>query len=226
MATSTITLMLSTKFTDKINQILPQTQCKSCGYKDCHAYAQAISEEKENINRCAPGGAQVIQQLAEITKKTVVTLDSNIQATDLHSTAVIDEQFCIGCTLCIDACPIDSIVGTAKRMHSVLNSLCSGCGLCLPPCPTNCIEIIPLNHAIEKNKPSSLKLMRLSQNKRSELWKGKYEIKLLRKEKSTRDHAQKRTNDAVNPRLTQDKAKQIATAMKIARKRLIVASNT
>ncbi|MDA0236992.1 MAG: RnfABCDGE type electron transport complex subunit B [Proteobacteria bacterium] len=213
--------MFSIKLVDDIDQILPQTQCQSCGYKDCRTYAEAISGSKENINRCAPGGEHVIQQLAQITKYAVVALDASIQPTDLQSTAVIDEQCCIGCTLCIDACPIDSIVGATKRIHSILHSLCSGCGLCLPPCPTNCIEIMPLNKAIEKSKPSSLKLLNLSQAERSKLWRERYETKQLRKEKTSKEHNQKLRDKSGNSRANENKAKRITTAMEIAHKRLI-----
>ena len=220
------TLTPSKKLVDKIYQILPQTQCQSCGYKDCHAYAQAISESKENINRCAPGGEQVIQDLARITTYPVVPLDTNIQPSNLEATALIDEQFCIGCTLCIDACPIDSIVGAATRVHSILNSLCSGCGLCLPPCPTNCIEIVPLNLAIATNKPSSLELINLSQKKRSSLWQERYESKQLRTEKASAELKLKKTEEDADLTLIKNKAIRVTTAMEIARTRLAQVSNS
>ena len=220
------TLTPSKKLLNKIYQILPQTQCQSCGYKDCLAYAQAISESKENINRCAPGGEQVIQDLAQITTYPAVPLDVNIRPSDLESTALIDEQFCIGCTLCIDACPIDSIVGAAKRVHSILNSLCSGCGLCLPPCPTNCIEIVPLNLSLATNKPSSLELINLNQTKRSALWREKYENKQLRKEKESAELKQKKTTADADLTLIKNNATRITTAMEIARTRLAQISNS
>ena len=212
--------MSSKKTALTLNDKLPQTQCQSCGYPDCYTYAEAISEHRANINRCAPGGAKVIQALAELTSTTMIPLDKNIQPTNLESTAIIDEEFCIGCTLCMDACPIDSIIGSAKKTHSILNSLCSGCGLCLPPCPTDCIDIIPLNVSISHTKPASLQLIKLDQASRSKLWKEKYESKQARIKKKTLDLQNKASEESQN--LTQpSKAQRIASAMNVARKRLV-----
>ena len=212
--------MSSKKTALTLNDKLPQTQCQSCGYPDCYTYAEAISENRANINRCAPGGTKVIQALAELTNTPIIPLDKNIQPTNLESTAIIDEEFCIGCTLCIDACPIDSIIGSAKKTHSILNSLCSGCGLCLPPCPTNCIDIIPLNVSISRTKPASLQLMKLDQASRSKLWKEKYESKQARQTKKTLDLQKKASKESRN--LTHlNKAQRIASAMNIAQKRLV-----
>jgi RnfABCDGE-type electron transport complex B subunit len=162
----------------------------------------------------------VIQALAELTNTPIIPLDKNIQPTNLESTAIIDEEFCIGCTLCIDVCPIDSIIGSAKKTHSILNSLCSGCGLCLPPCPTNCIDIIPLNVSISRTKPASLQLMKLDQASRSKLWKEKYESKQARHKKKTLDLQKKASEESRN--LTNlSKAQRIASAMDIARKKLV-----
>lgn len=211
--------MVSKKLATAINKLLPQTQCQSCGYPDCNTYAEAVSESRANINRCAPGGSKVIHSLAELLNTTIIPLDKDIEATALGSTALIDEQYCIGCTLCIDACPIDSIVGAAKKTHTILNSLCSGCGLCLPPCPTNCIQIVPLDKALSRTKPSSLQLIKLDQTSRSELWKKKYESKLARHQKKDAEKKKKATQHNRNSK-NSDKAKRIATAMDVARKKL------
>ena len=203
-----------------LNEKLPQTQCQSCGYPDCYTYAEAISEHRAKINRCAPGGTKVIQGLAELTNTPIIPLDKNIQPTNLESTAIIDEEFCIGCTLCIDVCPIDSIIGSAKKTHSILNSLCSGCGLCLPPCPTNCIDIIPLNVSISRTKPASLQLIKLDQASRSKLWKEKYESKQARHTQKTLD-LQKKASEESQHLTNLSKAQRIASAMDIARKKLV-----
>jgi len=125
-----------------IDALLPQTQCRRCGYKGCLPYAQAVAEG-EAIDRCPPGGDDVIAALAALTLRPVVPLDSNCGEQAPLAIARIDETWCIGCTLCIAACPVDAIVGAAKRMHTVLPALCTGCELCLPACPVDCIDMIP-----------------------------------------------------------------------------------
>ena len=136
--------MSSKKIAATINEILPQTQCQSCGYPDCYTYAEAISVSRADINRCAPGGAKVIQALAELTNATMIPLAKDIKQTDLESTAIINEEFCIGCTLCIQACPVDAIIGAAKQMHTIVEKECTGCELCLPPCPVDCIDMVEI----------------------------------------------------------------------------------
>lgn len=118
---------------------LPQTQCTRCGYPDCAAYAQAIATGEAGINQCPPGGAEGIDRLAAITGQPVLPLDPAFGVEAPRSVAFIDENWCIGCTLCIDACPTDAIMGSNKRMHTVLEPHCTGCELCLPVCPVDCI---------------------------------------------------------------------------------------
>jgi Na+-translocating ferredoxin:NAD+ oxidoreductase subunit B len=126
---------------ERIFDALPQTQCTRCGYPDCLHYAQAIADEEAAINQCPPGGAEGIVRLAAITGKAVVPLnpDNGIEAP--RTLAVIDEDWCIGCTLCLDACPTDAIVGSNKRMHTVIEPYCTGCELCIPVCPVDCIAL-------------------------------------------------------------------------------------
>ncbi len=118
---------------------LPQTQCTRCGYPDCAAYAQAMATGEAGINQCPPGGAEGIARLAAITGTPVLPLDPTFGPEAPRSVAFIDENWCIGCTLCLDACPTDAIVGSNKRMHTVLEAHCTGCELCLPVCPVDCI---------------------------------------------------------------------------------------
>lgn len=120
---------------------LPQTQCTRCGYPDCAAYAQAISNNEAAINRCSPGGQEGIERLAKLTGQAVQALDPEFGVEGPRHLAWIDEAWCIGCTLCIDACPADAIVGTHKLMHTVLESECTGCELCIPVCPVDCIQL-------------------------------------------------------------------------------------
>ncbi|CUT16918.1 electron transport complex protein rnfB [Candidatus Ichthyocystis hellenicum] len=127
---------------DEIDDILPQTQCGQCGYPGCRPYAEAIAAGKADINQCPPGGDDGIRKLAELLNKDVKKLNESHGQNKPKSVAVIDEFTCIGCTLCIQACPVDAIVGAAKQNHTVIKEYCTGCELCIAPCPVDCIEMI------------------------------------------------------------------------------------
>jgi len=130
---------------DKVDAILPQTQCGQCGFVGCRPYAEAMATGEADINRCPPGGDAVIKSLSELLGVEAKPLDAeNGEHSEIPLLAVIDENTCIGCTLCIQACPVDAIVGAAKQMHTVIASECTGCKLCLPPCPVDCIAMVPL----------------------------------------------------------------------------------
>jgi electron transport complex protein RnfB len=129
----------------RIDAVLPQTQCTRCGYPDCSAYALAVAVGEANINQCPPGGAEGIARLAALTGRPVLPLSEEHGVEGPLTVAVIDEDWCIGCTLCIKACPTDAIVGSNKLMHTVVEPHCTGCELCLPVCPVDCISLVVVN---------------------------------------------------------------------------------
>ena len=125
-----------------LNALLPQTQCTRCGYPVCLAYAEAIANEKADIDQCPPGGQAGVDALAGLLGRASKPLNAAFGIEANPTIAVIDEDVCIGCTKCILACPVDAIVGAAKRMHTVIATECTGCGLCIPPCPVDCITMV------------------------------------------------------------------------------------
>jgi electron transport complex protein RnfB len=126
---------------DLIDRLLPQTQCRQCGYAGCRPYAEAIATGRADINQCPPGGDEVIFDLAALLEVPPLALDPARGVHQPPAVAVIEEDICIGCTLCIQACPVDAIVGAAKLMHTVIAEQCTGCELCIPPCPVDCIRM-------------------------------------------------------------------------------------
>ena len=124
-----------------IHAALPQTQCTRCGFPDCQHYAQAIVEGQAEINQCPPGGQEGVHRLAQLTGRPALPLNTAHGQESERNVAIIDENGCIGCTLCIQACPVDSIIGAAKSMHTVMESSCTGCERCLPACPVDCITL-------------------------------------------------------------------------------------
>ncbi len=134
---------------EKIEAILPQTQCGQCGFPGCKPYAEAIAGGEVDINLCPPGGQEGVRKLADLLGREVKPLNAEEKPKQI---ALIDEQTCIGCTLCIQACPVDAIVGAAKQMHTIVESLCTGCELCVKPCPVECIRMEVIGEDIDSWK--------------------------------------------------------------------------
>jgi electron transport complex protein RnfB len=133
---------------EAFNALLPQTQCTRCGYPDCRGYAQAMADGQADINRCPPGGAEGVARLARLSGQPPKPLDEACGREGPRALAVIDEAWCIGCTLCIKACPVDCIAGASKRMHTVIDEQCTGCELCVPACPVDCIAMVPVTGSL------------------------------------------------------------------------------
>ena len=134
---------------ERIDALLPQTQCGQCGFAGCRPYAEAIASGTADINRCPPGGENTIVALADLLGRDPKPLDPERgEAQEQQLVAVIDENICIGCTLCIQACPVDAILGAAKHMHTVIEDECTGCKLCVAPCPVECIHMVEVKEDI------------------------------------------------------------------------------
>jgi Na+-translocating ferredoxin:NAD+ oxidoreductase subunit B len=167
----------------RLHAALPQTQCTRCGYPDCAGYAEAMASGEAQINQCPPGGAQGILRLAELTGRPPIPLNPDIGVEAPRTVAVIDENWCIGCTLCLDACPTDAILGGNKRMHTVVEPYCTGCELCVPVCPVDCI-------ALENASGERTGWNAWSAAKADEA-RHRYEARNARKEREEVEHAQR-----------------------------------
>ena len=137
---------------DRIDAILPQTQCGQCGFPGCRPYATAIAKGEADINQCPPGGDAGVRSLADLLGVEAKPLNAEFGEPKPKSVAVIDENLCIGCTLCIQACPVDAILGAAKQMHTVIVDECTGCDLCVEPCPVDCIDMIEVGSNVQSWK--------------------------------------------------------------------------
>ena len=142
----------------KLDAVLPQTQCRQCGYSGCAPYAQAMAAGEAAPNQCPPGGEEGARELASLLGVASRPLDPRFGKCKMPAVALIDEARCIGCTLCIKACPVDAIVGAAKFMHTVIKTACTGCELCLPPCPVDCIAMIPVAPATRDDRRAAAQI--------------------------------------------------------------------
>jgi electron transport complex protein RnfB len=187
----------------RIDAVLPQTQCTRCGYSGCKPYADAVAIGIAEINRCPPGGEDVIVALAALTGRVHKPLDPDCGEQGPLLLAVIDEAACIGCTLCIQACPVDAIIGAQKRMHAILPSLCSGCELCVAPCPVDCIALAPAPRAWSAADADAARVRHRARNARVD----------------KRERIANRKKDALAQVATERERRQAAVAAALARAR-------
>ena len=172
---------------DQINAILPQTQCRQCGFQGCRPYAEAIASGTADINQCPPGGDEGIIELAHLLGVNPKPLNTHHGEHKPKSVAFIVEQDCIGCVKCIAACPVDAILGAAKFMHTVIASECTGCELCVAPCPVDCIIMLPLPAPVEHDTL----LIKAKKAGQAQLAKRRYEARCLRKENEALEKAER-----------------------------------
>jgi len=167
---------------DAIDALLPQTQCTKCGYQGCRPYAEAIARGDADINQCPPGGAAAILKLAQLLGREQKALNPANGVEKPRAAALIDESRCIGCMLCIHACPVDAIVGSPKQMHTVLTEFCTGCDLCVPPCPVDCIEMVELEALAERGNRHATALAGQSVEAMAAIALNRYQFHQLRLE--------------------------------------------
>ena len=175
---------------EQLNNALPQTQCTRCGYPDCQRYAEAIAQGEADINQCPPGGIEGVERLAALTGRPVTPLNPENGLEGPRTIALIDEAWCIGCTLCIAACPTDAIVGANKRMHTVVEAYCTGCELCIPACPVDCISLEPIDVNLSgwASWPQEL----------ADLARQRYEARTLRLKREATEHDERLQAKAVH----------------------------
>lgn len=194
---------------ERIDAILPQAQCQQCGFSGCKPYAVAIAEGRADINQCPPGDDEGIYQLARLLGVKPKPLNTSHGVPKPKATAFIDESSCIGCTFCIQACPVDAIAGAAKQMHTVITAECTGCELCIAPCPMDCIRMIP---AQEKNAPDQH-----TRKAAANLARTRYQFRSQRLARDKQKQTEKLVRKAINKNQT-----RVATATDDARKKAIV----
>ena len=171
---------------DKIDEILPQTQCRRCDYPGCRPYAEAIAAGKADINQCPPGGSEGIAALARLLGVDVKPLNSRYGVEQPRRTAFIVENDCIGCVKCIHACPVDAIIGTSKHMHTVITDECTGCELCIEPCPVDCIVMYPVSACQSPEEGAEP----TSRFQRAANWRSRYESKQARLARDEQERAE------------------------------------
>ena len=194
---------MNTELIEAIDALLPQTQCTKCGYQGCRPYAEAIARGDADINQCPPGGAPGILKLAHLLGREQKALNPANGVEKPRTAALIDESRCVGCMLCIHACPVDAIVGSPKQMHTVLTEFCTGCDLCVPPCPVDCIEMVELGALAERGNRHATALAWQSVESMAAIARSRYQFHQLRleREKSEREQRLAKKADAKAARL-------------------------
>lgn len=182
--------------TEAIDALLPQTQCTKCGYAGCRPYAQAMALGEADINQCPPGGARVIRELARLLGRPEKPLNTANGTEVKRAAALIDESRCIGCMLCIRACPVDAIVGAAGRMHTVITQFCTGCELCLAPCPVDCIDMVELAALAQKGNRHAAALAAQSDEHAASVARQRFGIHQLRIERERTEHSERLAGQA------------------------------
>ena len=191
----------------QIDAILPQTQCGKCGYCGCEPYAKAIAAGEADINQCPPGGETGIHKLAALLMREFKPLNPQFGVEKPREIAVIEEEICIGCTKCIEACPVDAIIGASKQMHTVITADCTGCELCIPPCPVDCIRMVPAANPIWSQQDADAARER-------------FDLRNLRLQREQQEKEQRLAQKAYAPAQDQKKA-AIQAALERARMRRI-----
>ena len=189
---------MNSELANAIDALLPQTQCTKCGYNGCRPYADAIANGDADINQCPPGGAAGIRKLARLLNRPEKSLNPANGLEKPRTAAVIDESRCIGCMLCIKACPVDAIVGAAKRMHTVLTASCTGCDLCLPPCPVDCIDMVELDTLAQRGNRHASALATQSVEEIAVIARARFgfhEFRIAREEEERSDRLAKKARD-------------------------------
>lgn len=207
---------------EKIDAILPQTQCGKCGFPGCKPYAEAILAGRADINQCPPGGLEGIQKLAELLGVQPKPLNTSHGFPKPRAVAWIDEHLCIGCTFCIQYCPVDAIVGAAKQMHTVIATECTGCELCIAPCPMDCISLIPINEEMNNslNLPADAIKKQAADRARSRY---QFRQQRLERDKQTNNKPHKHTNIAPSEITPTSSEKRKQAIVQAAIKRAIAA---
>ncbi len=202
---------------DQINALLPQTQCTSCGYPDCAHYAQAIARGEADINLCPPGGAEGIERLAQATGRPVIPLHPAHGIEGPRFLAVVDEAWCIGCTLCVKACPVDCIVGAPKQMHTVIEADCTGCELCIPVCPVDCISLVPVH--TEAPRPTGWAAWSQADADKA---RQRYEQRQTRRQRLQAEHDERLAEKAAHKLANLAELTKTSDEAELARKRSVV----
>jgi electron transport complex protein RnfB len=179
-----------------IDALLPQTQCTKCGFDGCRPYAEALASGAAAINQCPPGGAEGVRKLARLLGRPELPLNPSNGAVTPRAAALIDESRCIGCMLCIKACPVDAIVGTAKRMHTVLTEPCTGCELCVAPCPVDCIDMIALTDLAQRGNHHAAASSRQSVEQRAAIARERFSFHQVRTAREHEERSRRLTRKA------------------------------